>query len=592
MTAYRRDGNENGREGARLDGVPRSGTLNGDGRRHLVVACAIVLGALVLRLLYIGETRDVATARYPVGDAAGYMQWAQRIAQGEWVGSEAFYQAPLYPYVLAVWMKCFGSGVGVVRIAQALMGAASVGLMYMGVSRLLDRATGTVAGLMLALYGPALFFDGIVQKASLACLLICAVVALIGWLRTSQRALLAGVLGGVVGLLVLTRENALVWVPVMFVWVWLLGRQWRPGRWMSAVACYILGVVAALAPVAVRNAVVSGEWSVSTFQAGPNFYIGNHRGATGRYVPLVRGHETPTFERRDATALAEAELGRPLSSHEVSDFWMERAVRDIRSDPGGWIGLMIRKMGMVWNAYEVADAESAAVYADSSTALGVLGSVWHVGVLCPLAAVGVVSTWRRRHSLWVLYALIISMAAAVALFYVMARYRYPVALLLIPFGAAGCVELWRSIRAKDAGSVIIRVIAAGLVAIGVNISMHDEQRLDALSWMNAGVALASHGEIEEATSLFRRAVERHPTSAEANNNLAQALAIQGEFAKAIPHYRAALAADASLMGVDFNLGVALERVGDPVEALGHYRRAIVLDPSDADARAAVSRLRG
>ena len=58
-------------------------------------------------------------------------------------------------------------------------------------------------------------------------------------------------------------------------------------------------------PVGVRNVVVADEWSLSTFQAGPNFYIGNSEDADGRYHPLVRGHETPAFERRDATELAE-----------------------------------------------------------------------------------------------------------------------------------------------------------------------------------------------------------------------------------------------------------------------------------------------
>ena len=50
---------------------------------------------------------------------------------------------------------------------------------------------------------------------------------------------------------------------------------------------------------------MQGEFSPTTFQAGPNFYIGNHRNADGRYQPLIRGHETPEFEQKDATQLAE-----------------------------------------------------------------------------------------------------------------------------------------------------------------------------------------------------------------------------------------------------------------------------------------------
>ncbi|PYR08274.1 MAG: hypothetical protein DMG00_15475, partial [Acidobacteria bacterium] len=42
----------------------------------------------------------------------------------------------------------------------------------------------------------------------------------------------------------------------------------------------------------------------------------------------------------------------------------------------------------------------------------------------------------------VLYALIVAYAASVVLFYVFARYRYPLVPLLIPFAAAGGIGIW------------------------------------------------------------------------------------------------------------------------------------------------------
>ena len=32
-----------------------------------------------------------------MGDSHAYDAWAQRIAAGDWVGGDVFYQAPLYP---------------------------------------------------------------------------------------------------------------------------------------------------------------------------------------------------------------------------------------------------------------------------------------------------------------------------------------------------------------------------------------------------------------------------------------------------------------------------------------------------------------
>jgi len=354
----------------------------------------------------------------------------------------------------------------------------------------------------------------------------------------------------------------------------------------------LLGIGLVLFPVGVRNRIVSDEWSFSTFQAGPNFYIGNHAAVDGRYRPLVRGHETPAFERDDAIRLAEQDIGHQLTGREVSAYWMERAFEDIAAEPIRWLRLLVLKTAMVWSRYEVPDVESQYVVSDFSPVLRALGHIWHFGILCPLAVVGMVSTRRDWRRLWILYAMIASLAGAVILFYVLARYRYPLVPLLIPFAAVGLKNLHSWFREGRIRLLLVRVGLLGLVALLTNVPVHDERRLNALSYMNLGVATARSGDLPTATKYFRRAVTDHPSSAEANSNLAQVLALQGGFAEAIGHYEAALRAEPSLIGVEYNLGVALERLGSAEDALGHYRKALEHDPSDADAEAAVRRLVG
>lgn len=560
-------------------------------RRGLLLLTLLFICGLTLRIGNVAETRDMPFVRHLVGDAAGYYAWATRLAQGSWLGADTFYQAPLYPYVIAVVVALFGPHVWVIRSVQALAGVFATLCLYYGTSRTFGRRAGIVASLMLACYAPAIFFDGIIQKTSLGCLLLCGLLALMapGNGRESRWKLVW--IGAVLGLIVLTRENALVWVPFLGLWVWFRGEKAVSRVRVGSLVTYLCGFMLVVGPVALRNRLAGGEWSISTFQAGPNFYIGNHQGADGRYQPLVRGHETPAFERADATTLAEREMGRKLSAREVSRYWMSRAMNDIRADPQWWLGLMGRKMLMVLNRYEVSDAESLYVYKDYSTILRLLSPVWHFGVLCPLAAAGIVCTWHDRRRLWVYYALIISMACAVTLFYVMARYRFPLVPLLIPFAAVGCLKMWDYARSAKWRYCAIPGVVAIAVAIVVNWPVHDEERLNALAIMNVGVALAEEGDLPSATDQFRRAVDDYPASAEANNNLAQALAVAGDHAAAIPYYKAAQRADLELLGVDYNLGVALERVGRLDDALNHYDRSVELDPNDEEARAAAARLR-
>src|SRR5439155_1201234 len=83
----------------------------------------------------------------------------------------------------------------------------------------------------------------------------------------------------------------------------------------------VAGLSIVLLPIGVRNAIVGGEFHLTTAQSGPNLFIGNHSQADGTYVPLRAGRGSPEYERSDATDLAQRAAGRPLSPGEVSAYW-------------------------------------------------------------------------------------------------------------------------------------------------------------------------------------------------------------------------------------------------------------------------------
>jgi hypothetical protein len=78
---------------------------------------------------------------------------------------------------------------------------------------------------------------------------------------------------------------------------------------------------------------------VTTYQLGPNLYMGNNPAAGGHYVPLRPGREDPAFEATDAIELAEAARGKHLGMREVSDYWVGRALGFVRDDPWRWLAL-------------------------------------------------------------------------------------------------------------------------------------------------------------------------------------------------------------------------------------------------------------
>ena len=109
---------------------------------------------------------------HPVGDAASYWGWAGRIVGGDWLGTETFYQAPAYPYFLALVRMAVGDDLWHVRVVQIALGAVSCGLLALAGRWFISQGAGLWAGLIVALYGPAIFFDGLIQKAALSLFLI------------------------------------------------------------------------------------------------------------------------------------------------------------------------------------------------------------------------------------------------------------------------------------------------------------------------------------------------------------------------------------------------------------------------------------
>jgi tetratricopeptide (TPR) repeat protein len=540
-------------------------------------AAAVFGLALGVRLVHLWQMRATPYFAVLMGDARGYDAWARRLAGGDWIGSDVFYQAPLYPYFLGVVYAALGHDLWAARVVQAAVGALSAVLVAGAAARLFSARAGAIAGGMLALYAPAIFFDGLVQKSVLDVAFVSAALACVASLVTggARRDGLWLALGAAIGALSLTRENALLLVPLLGLWTWRTARRTR------ALAAFAVGVGLLLAPVALRNYAVSGGLYLTTAQFGPNFYIGNNAAADGSYVPLRFGRGSPEFERADATELAERAAGRALTPGEVSAFWTGRAVAFITGDPLAWLRLQARKAALLVNAAEMLDTESQESHAEWSWPLRLLGPVAHFGVLVPLAVVGLWLTWPDRRRLWALYVIGLTFALTTLAFYVFARYRFPLVPLLVVFAAAAVARLaseWSTWpRAQQS-----RVAAVGAVAAIVCVlPMTSSARGRAITETNLGAALHDLGRYEEAAARFQHALAIAPDYVPALNNLGVTRRAQGRVDEAIRTYEAALRVRADYPDLHFNLANALLAQNRVDEAAAHFRQASAGAPDSA-----------
>jgi tetratricopeptide (TPR) repeat protein len=392
--------------------------------------------------------------------------------------------------------------------------------------------------------------------------------------------------GATLGLLTLTRENALPLVLPLLLWI-VLAPVPRRARAAAALAA---GCLAILLPVGVRNLVAGGGFHLTTAQFGPNFYIGNHAGASGTYDALTVGHGSAADEQQDARRLAEQSAGRPLTASEVSAFWSNRAWSDIRSQPMAWIRLLARKAALTFNAAEIADTETLDVYAEWSSLLRAL-KPFDFGVLLGLAALGTVltaSSWRR---LWLLYAIAATYAASVVLFYVFARYRFPIAPVLMILAAAGVVQAARLAAGRQVRRLAPALAAAAGAVVLAHVPLESTRASRAMHYADIGAAIGKDpNRASQAMEFYQRALSEAPENPAAQFGVGTLLARMGRPSDAIAHYESAVHAWPAYAEARYNFGLALAAVGRREESAQQLEESVRLRPDDVEARLALAKV--
>lgn len=526
--------------------------------------------ALAVRLLHLWQIHPSPFFDVLLGDANGYDEWARRLAAGDWIGTEVFYQAPLYPYFVGSVYAVFGRDLLILRVIQAVIGSASCVLLGLAGARLFSRPVGLMAGLGLALYAPAIFFDSLIQKSVLDMFFMCLGLWLVSRIITggSGHASWLG-LGLAMGGLALTRENALVLIVVILAYA--IGEG--SGRFRN-LALFVGGLAVVLLPVAARNYAVGGGFYLTTSQFGSNLFIGNNPTADGTYASIRFGRGAPEFERVDATEVAEEAVGHALTPAQVSNYWTGRVVDYVTSQPAAWLRLMGRKVLLLLNYTEMLDTESQESYAECSWPLAIGGWVGHFGVLVPLAVAGVFVTWPQRRRLRLLHVMALAYAASVVVFFVFARYRFPLVPFLLLLAAAavtGAAAFWRRASAAVRGAAAAAVAAALIVAY---LPLLSPPLMRAITENNLGTALQAAGRADEAVAHHQRAIALMPEYAPAYNNLGASLRAAGRLDEAIAAYRQALALKPDFPSASYNLANALLAKGEAGASVEQFRQAL------------------
>ncbi|MGQ0553435.1 MAG: glycosyltransferase family 39 protein [Planctomycetota bacterium] len=468
---------------------------------------AVALVALITRVSFEWAVHQdggpVGTlASHLLGDERAYDSFARGVAAGGPGRERAFYQEPLYAwlvgqvYRLAPPPPIDADTAAIVHapvhraivLLQHALGVLTALLVATLGWRCLGPRVGVLAGFFAAISGPLVFTEAMLLKESLGLLLWVLTLHL--WLDVLQdrggrlRALLLGL---ALGLGILLRGNT--YLLATLVGCSLLLRLGGRRRVVEA-ALAALAALLAISPATIHN-LRRGDFVLTTYQAGTNAAIGQPdapemwRGV--QYDPLLVGRGDALFEEEDAIALAEARSGRPLKSREISAFWWRTAWEQASARPlvaAGRVGL---KLLYTFHGDEVPDVKDWYFYRQALPWLATPLS--DLSWLGPLALLGFLFLPWRGAPLLVLRGGVVAVMLSLALFYVMGRYRLSVAPLLwilaagaIDTGLIALSAAWRQPGARLRALGLL-LLAAAVIAAG-RVPLRPDSTGLQVSWSN------------------------------------------------------------------------------------------------------------
>ena len=552
----------------------------------------------------------------PVMDESAYMRLADAMVKGLAPPNGAYYQAPGYGYFLAA-IHAFGGTVVQVKLIQVVLGILNSLLVWKLARRCIGGREAVLAGVLWAVYPIALFHEVLLLKPTLAvCMCLAALVvmpepysAVAGAeqrARTSWHGILRGAATGFLLGLAAVIQAELAGVALMLGSAAILRaapkprtsprkplpapRRWRPPAaaaiaWSTGAAAFAF----VLAIPTFQNSARGGGRVVVAYGGGTNFYIGNHPGADGSYVPLRSFRSDPALEESDAVELAAAALGHRPRPAEVSRYWWRRGVSWWRVEPGAALRLTLKKVALLWGPQEQADVLDSAM---AARWMGILRNpvVSPAGVL-PLALVGLWLTRRRREP-WPARTFVLGSTLMIVPFFVFERFRLPMTPACMPFAAHTVFWLCGAFRTRRFLHAAGGVTAAA--ALGLGLSFAHVTRERTVMRANVGNMFLLRGRFAAALTEFEavRAVRPAAWRVEIGIATAQAGLRQRDAAlRTLDSVLGKLRAEERSTGrtpreelaLCYALAGDLQReAGRPQEAARDYRSALELAPGRPD----------
>lgn len=428
------------------------------------VLLAIMIVATLLRLISASLQGNTVTKLPGIYDQISYDSLARRLVDGygfsfaeqHWpitpAGEPTAHWSFLYSFYLAGIYALFGPQPLIARLLQAvLVGCLQTYVMYLIGEKAFSKNIGLIAAGISAVYiyfiyyGGALMTEPFYITGILYSLYIGMKVA-----ETSDRGQeikLGIALGIAIGITVLLRQVFLLFIPFLFLWIWITRFRRSLGLPVISTVLSASLVILCILPISLYNQSRFGRFVLLNTNSGYAFFWGNHPIYGTHFIPILPTN-MPSYQElipQELIHLDEAALDQEL---------LGRGIQFVLDDPQRYVLLSLSRIPAYFMFWPSSD----------SSLISNISRVGSFGIMFPFMLYGLILTVKKALSghgnpllnlvtsaagLLMIFALIYTLVHLLT--WALIRYRLPVDAVLLPFAALALSNVFQRINRKTGG---------------------------------------------------------------------------------------------------------------------------------------------
>ncbi len=417
---------------------------------------SIIAFAIVLRMgSAIFQGNDV-TNLPGIQDQISYDSLARRVvtgygfsfAEGHWpltrAGEPTAHWSFLYTFYLAAVYVLFGTQPVIARLLQALIvGGLQTYITYRLGEKIFTKSIGLIAAFISALYIYFIYYSGslMTEPFYITAILFSLFIAIkLGEATSKKEEIKLGIfLGIALAVTVLIRQVFLLFIPFLFLWLWVARFRRRLGLPIISTIISLGLVVLCIIPFTIYNESRFGRFVLLNTNSGYAFFWANH--------PIYGTHFTGLLPKDVSyQELIPVEL-RHLDEAALDQALLQRGLQFVKEDPKRYILLSISRIPVYFQFWPSAD----------SGLISNISRVASFGIALPFMLYGIFLAVKRSLSdagnsviglftspTGLLILFIVIYTSIHLLSWALIRYRLPVDAVLVLFAGLAVDDLfWR-----------------------------------------------------------------------------------------------------------------------------------------------------